>query len=355
MDAVDCALVEIKDHRPRLLHAINHAYPTALRKAILAHLQAPEEAPFGAIIHFDLALADLFAQACEALLNSAGIHSDHIKAIGCHGQTICHRPNIKPPYTVQLGDCSRLAVLTGLPVIGDFRSGDMAAGGQGAPLAPLLHKSLFARRGQQVLAINIGGIANITLLPGNGHEAVTGYDTGPGNCLMDSWCQRHQGHNYDINGEWAARGKIHTNLLKSLLSDAYLRLAPPKSTGREVFNLEWLHQRHPGLDDITPVEVQATLLEFTARSISRAAMGHQPDTIYICGGGAHNGQLMMRLTELCKPCPVTSSAEVGLDPDWIEATLFAWLAWRRVMDIPSDIHTITGSQQARVLGAWWSA
>lgn len=358
MDAVDAVLVRIDNAgQPTLLHSHSEAYPQAIRDTILPALQQPEGIEYGRIIQIELALADLFAQAVAALLRQSAVRPDQITAIGNHGQTLCHRPDAATPYTVQLCDNARLAVLTGIDVIGDFRRADMADGGQGAPLAPLIHHALFSQAKQRIGVMNIGGIANLTVLPSTrGTEpAIIGFDTGPGNGLMDSWYQRHQGGRFDADGQWANQGQVRTELLQQLLHDDYFSRPAPKSTGREYFNLHWLATQSALSETLAAVDVQATLLELTAQTTIKAAQQYRCEALFVCGGGAHNPCLLQRMRQLAPELEVQSTAVLGLAPDWVEAVLFAWLAWcyRHQQAVP--LPSITGGQHSRIIGAHWHA
>lgn len=357
MDAIDAALICMEDGQMRLIATHSGQYPQHIREQILPQLHAPETLPYGQIIQMELALADQFAATVAELLTLAQLKASQIRAIGSHGQTLCHRPTAATPYTVQLVDNARLAVLTGITVVGDFRRADVADGGQGAPLASLLHHALFSQEHQRVGIVNIGGIANLTLLPatrGAATEEVLGFDTGPGNGLMDQWCLHHQGRPYDVSGQWASQGQVLSEPLRRLLAEPYFALPPPKSTGREAFNLHWLKQQLVDLEQLAAVDVQATLLELSAVSIAQACENQSCDAVYLCGGGVHNRALYQRLETLLS-CPLSSTAALGLDPDWVEASLFAWLAWRHLEAIPSPSPSITGATRARVLGACWPA
>jgi anhydro-N-acetylmuramic acid kinase len=275
---------------------------------------------------------------------------EDIAAIGCHGQTIRHAP--QHGYTTQIGNLARLAELTGIDVAGDFRARDMAAGGQGAPLVPAFHQALFAHPKETRVILNIGGIANLTYLAPL--HPVTGFDCGPGNMLMDAWIQAELGRPYDADGCWAASGTIQPDLLQALLNEPYFGLAPPKSTGRDLFDLDWLKRHMAALDrTVAPQDVQATLLELTARSIAAALEWHCPDTaaVYACGGGARNTQLLARLGELRPGCRIDSTETLGLPVHQVEAAAFAWLAWRLIKRKPGNLPEVTGAAGPRILGA----
>ena len=273
----------------------------------------------------------------------------HVAAIGSHGQTICHRPNGAFPFTLQIGDPSVIAERTGILTVADFRRGDVAAGGQGAPLLPALHAAVLADPAIPRAILNLGGIANLTLLvPG---QEVLGFDTGPANCLLDAWAARHLGTERDNGGAWASSGTVDRDLLARCLDDPYFAAAPPKSTGREVFNLDWLDARvHTG---IAPADVQATLLALSARTIADALRANAPATreVFACGGGVHNPALMDALRAELPGVRVDTTAALGLDPDFVEAAGFAWLAHARLAGEPGNLPSVTGARRPRVLGA----
>jgi anhydro-N-acetylmuramic acid kinase len=284
------------------------------------------------------------------LLKKTRTNSANVQAIGCHGQTIRHRPDAG--YTIQLGNGALLAELTHNIVVCDFRSRDIAAGGEGAPLVPAFHQAVFAAPTIHRVIVNIGGIANLTDMGG---RAIQGFDTGPGNMLMDAWIQRHLGENFDRDGAWAQGGNCIPALLQMLLAHEYFRRAPPKSTGRELFNLEGLESQLSGKEN--PRDVQATLLEFTAASIALAVKTHcvGAKEIYVCGGGASNAALMSRLTAVFPGLPVATTAKLGIHPDWVEACAFAWLARQALHLRPANLPSVTGAAGSRVLGAIYPA
>lgn len=349
-DGVDAALASF-DPAIRLHAAVTYAYPNDLRQRILTLAQGPGLIALDEFGVLDVEIARVFAQATQALLQRAGISADAVHALGSHGQTVRHRPDGATPYTLQLGDPSLVAELTGITTVADFRRRDLAAGGQGAPLAPGLHAALCSQPGRTRVVLNLGGIANITILMGTPEAPVGGFDTGPASCLLDAWAQHHLGLAYDREGFFAAGGRIQSGLLERLLSDPYFAAAPPKSTGREVFHLAWL-QRHIGTVEFAPADVQATLVALTARSVADAIARHAAGTseILVCGGGVHNPVLMAALTAKLAPVSVISTQQVGIDPDFMEALLFAWLAWRRLENRPGNLPAVTGARGERVLG-----
>jgi anhydro-N-acetylmuramic acid kinase len=352
LDGVDAVLAEIGPaDQIRIIRSHYLPYADSLRGQLLAlHTPQPDEIHLAAVTANEL--ARLYAEGVRALLD--GIATDTVRAIGCHGQTLRHRP--ADGYTLQIGNAALLAELTGIAVVADFRSRDIAAGGQGAPLVPAFHAQALHHPGIHRVIANIGGIANITDLPVDG--TVRGWDTGPGNMLMDAWIKWHSGANYDRDGAWAASGAVHPGLLQALANHPYLKLPPPKSAGREQFNLDWLDATLSTLKQtIAPVDVQATLLEFTAVSlcdaVSRECGGAQE--LYVCGGGAHNGALMQRIIALMPTIRVATTAALGIDPDWVEALAFAWLARQTLHHAPGNLPSVTGARGARILGAIYPA
>ena len=306
-------------------------------------------------------LARNYAHVVHALLNASGLQAHDIQAMGAHGQTVRHRPlefDADPAtgqaavgYTLQLNNPALLAELTGIDVVAEFRTRDLAAGGQGAPLVPAFHAEIFGNPHHTVAVINIGGISNISILRNTTDKAITGFDCGPGNALMDHWVQVHQGTDYDANGAWAAQGQVIPDLLQSLLTEAYLHQAPPKSTGRDLFNPAWLQQHLKA--DFAAVDVQATLCEFTAMAIADDLKRHASDAkqLWVCGGGALNGQLMARLQALAPGVKVASTDAHGLPPLQVEAAAFAWLAAKAMKRETGSLESVTGARGARVLGA----
>jgi anhydro-N-acetylmuramic acid kinase len=353
-DGIDAALVRCGD-RLEVLRARTAPYPPDLRARLLAaaHAESLAVDEYGLL---DAAVGQAFAEAALVLLGEAGIDARAVRAIGSHGQTIRHRPRLDPAFTLQIGDPSRIAEATGIPTIADFRRADVAAGGQGAPLAPGLHADALADASEVRAVLNLGGIANLTLLvPG---EPVRGFDTGPANCLLDLWAERHLGSDCDEGGCFAASGLVDADLLARLLADDYFCQPPPKSTGREHFHAEWLagHLDPTGL--LSAADVQSTLLELSVRSIVDALRLQAPATrrVIACGGGVHNREFMRRLARALEvampaPCVLESSAAHGLDPDFVEAALFAWLAWRHETGLPGNLVEVTGARGPRVLGA----
>ncbi len=352
MDAVDAVLTEFSNGTPALRAHHSLPIPAELRTQLLA-VSHDENTGIAQISELDVRMGRLFAEAARALLRECGMAARAIRAIGSHGQTIYHRPDGDHPTSVQIGDPNLIAELTGITTVADFRRRDIAAGGQGAPLVPAFHQAVFHAAGEDRVVANIGGIANITVLPRTADHAVRGFDTGPGNTLMDYWIKTQRGENMDEDGRWAATGQVHATWLETLLDDPYFTRHPPKSTGREYFHPLWLDhalaRTHPG---IAPADVQATLCELTAITLTRAVTEHAPATqrVLICGGGAHNKTLMTRLTALLAPRPVESTKLHGIAPDWVEGMAFAWLARQTLHGLPGNIPSVTGARRAVVLG-----
>lgn len=352
LDGVDAVLAEINSASTiRILRTHYIPYPDGLRHELLA-LHAPQTNEIHLAAQAGNTLARLYAETTLGLLED--IDRTAVRAVGSHGQTLRHRP--ADGYTLQIGNAALLAELTGLSVVADFRSRDIAAGGQGAPLVPAFHLQAFGHSELHRVVANVGGIANITDLPPAGQ--VRGWDTGPGNLLLDAWIKRHRDAHYDRDGEWAASGKVDTNLLTTLLGHPYLQLRPPKSAGREQFNLEWLDavladQRQA----LAPADVQATLLEFTAASLAEAISREcgRAQELYVCGGGAHNRALMQRIESRLPRLKVATTAALGVDPDWVEALAFAWLARQAMHRLPGNLPSVTGARSLRVLGAIYPA
>lgn len=350
MDGIDAALVDFSANRVQLVATHSHAYSRTLQQQL--ELAIGLEDPLGSDLSaLDAAVGEAFAAAANALLAHAGVDAATITAIGSHGQTIRHEPAAPEPYSLQIGNPETIAALTGIDVVADFRRADIAVGGQGAPLVPAFHQAIFAHPHEHRVILNIGGIANITILPAAAHHTVTGFDTGPGNTLMDVWARRELAVTMDVDGRWAAGGNVDEPLLAALLRDPYFIARPPKSTGREYFNLEWLLQ-HMDAGQLAAEDVQATLCEFTARSVADAIRLHSSSAtrLLVCGGGVHNVQLMQRLAANLPALAVESTARHGIDPDWVEAVAFAWLAQQALAGKPGNIPTVTGARRAVPLG-----
>ena len=349
-DGIDAALVRF-DPRLEVIAARTYAYPGSLRERIVALARNAAQIALDDYGHLDAEVGACFADAASALLREADVDAGDVAAIGSHGQTVCHRPGGAHPFTLQIGDPNVIAERTGITTIADFRRADVAAGGQGAPLLPALHAALFSDARTPRAVLNLGGISNATLLrPG---KDVIGFDTGPANCLLDAWAARHLGTARDENGTWAASGEVRDNLLAAWLQEPYFAAPPPKSTGREHFNLDWLDVRTPA--DIAAADVQATLLALSARSIADALRASGVREVYACGGGVHNTALMAALRAELPDLRFDTTSALGLDPDFVEAAGFAWLARARINGLPGNIPSVTGALGPRVLGAIYAA
>ncbi len=348
-DGVDTALVSLEGSVPRLGETLCLPYPPDLADSLKDMIEAGQRPAANELEKMDNRLGDFFNQAVQASLEKSGIESSAVTAIGSHGQTVWHNPGGTSPESIQLGSPQRIAGNTGIVTIGDFRRADIEAGGQGAPLAPLLHRALFKPDNGTRIVLNLGGIANISVLNSNG--SVSGFDTGPANCLLDGWIREQRRELYDKEGAWSAGGTIDKLLLLNLLMDPWFKKPPPKSTGVEYFNLQWL-KKQEHLNSIDPRNVQATLAQLTASTVVSAIAPFKPEDILVCGGGVHNSDLIRRLQDLLPGIPVLSTATQGLDPDWVEAVLFAWLARERLSDRPQDTQKITGARHPVLLGTY---
>ena len=346
LDGVDAVLVDFSENSSRTLATFWLPYPAEIRRQAM-QLQAAshDEIHQSAMLANDLARC--YAAAVREVLAGAGVGAAQVAAIGCHGQTIRHQP--AAGYSIQLNNPALLAELTGIAVVADFRSRDIAAGGQGAPLVPAFHAAVFGDPQHHRVILNLGGIANLTDL--NPGQPVRGFDCGPGNLLMDAWTERHRGQRFDENGHWAAQGRVLPDLLQRLLEDPFFGAGPPKSCGRDEFNSDWLERRLAGGERAE--DVQATLLELTAVSAS-AAIGRwcgSPTEVFVCGGGARNETLMARLQHNLPDCRVASTDSLDQPGDWVEAVAFAWLAWRTLRGEPGNLAAVTGARGPRILGA----
>ena len=337
----------------RILAARTYPYPADVRERVLALARSRASITLDDYGQLDVQIGECFAAAALALLGESGIDPAQVTALGSHGQTICHRPGGTHPFTLQIGDASVIAERTGITTVADFRRADVAAGGQAAPLLPALHAAVLSDPAIPRAILNLGGIGNLTLLvPG---RDVIGFDTGPANCLLDAWALCQRGQARDDGGAWARSGRVDHGLLARCLDDPYFAAAPPKSTGREVFNLDWLEAHKP--DALAAADVQATLLALSARTIADALRTNAPEVreLYACGGGVHNGALMDALRAELADVRVDSTAALGLDPDFVEAAGFAWLARARLAGIPGNLPSVTGARGPRVLGAIYPA
>jgi len=348
MDAIDAALVDFESTPPRIRATSATPYDPDLKRRIAALVDSPERVSLDEIGQVDVQVAEAFSAAAAALLSASGTTRDEVSAIGSHGQTLRHRIDLPTPFTWQIGDPNTLAELTGITVVADFRRRDVAAGGQGAPLVPVFHDQAFRSSVEDRAIVNIGGIANLTVLVRGG--PVVGFDTGPGNRLLDAWIQANRGLEFDRDGAWAGTGACDAALLARLLEEPYLLQDAPKSTGRELFNLGWLEAKLSNCR-CAPADVQATLLEYTAQSIAAEVRRHAPEAaVYVCGGGAHNPRLLTTLARQLASARVSTTADLGLDPDYVEAIAFAWFARKTLAGANSSVASVTGARGPRILG-----
>ncbi len=355
MDAIDAALVDIVAHELKLIQYQQTPIPKNIQQTIRS---INTESTLSEISKIDVIMGNLFTEASLRIIESGNLSAEDIHAIGSHGQTVLHLPYDKYPRTLQIGDANIIAYKTGITTVADFRRMDIAAGGEGAPLASAFHQWLFQREGSKRVILNIGGIANITLLPDGSKTAITGFDTGPGNTLMNEWVQRYLAEDFDKDGKWAKQGQCNQELLSLLLNEAYFETSPPKSSGKDFFNLQWLENKLSQLEkSIDLNDVQATLLEFSAVTISDAIKNHAPDynEILVCGGGVHNKTMMQRLRCLQTKAEVNSTEKVGFNPDAVEAAAFAWLAKRRMENQSGNLTSVTGADDSVILGAIYNA
>lgn len=352
MDGVDAALVRFGDNSCEVVATHSQPYPSALRETLSELIANPGAVTIDRLGNVDNWIGECFAETAAHLLEVAAVEASAISAIGSHGQTVRHQPRAERPFTVQLGDPNIIAARTGVTTVADFRRRDLALGGEGAPLAPTFHQWLL--QGENAVVVNLGGIANITVI-GNDRLNPIGFDTGPANTLMDAWCRLKKSRPFDDNGAWARSGRILETLFEILMNDPYLRLAPPKSTGLEYFNMTWLDQKIGAAAQSQPFrdeDVQATLAEFSAASIVNAIheFTESVSRILICGGGYRNDFLVTRIADLAAPVPVVSTADIGVPPDWVEAAAFAWLARQTLSNLPGNLPSVTGARHGSVLG-----
>ncbi len=355
MDGADGVLVDFAGERPVVLAAAHQPFPDALRAAFAA-LQQPGDDEIHREALAANGLARVYADCVATLLRQAALPASAVEAIGAHGQTIRHRPGLYDGigYTRQSQHPALLAELAGIDVVADFRSRDIAAGGQGAPLVPALHQALFGAADETRVACNIGGISNISVLPAaSSGRPVTGFDCGPGNALLDHWIARHRGLPYDHNGDWAASGQVSDALLAACLTEPYFSASPPKSTGRDLFHPDWLDARLAAFTALAPADVQATLAALTAEAIARDVRTHASDArhLIVCGGGARNGFVMASLARALPGVAVQTSDDYGVPVSQVEAIAFAWLARQCLLRAPGNVPTVTGAAGPRVLGA----
>lgn len=358
MDGIDAVLMRIIEGRCQTLGGLTQPYPAHLHTRLHAAIAPHARLSLHELATLDIEVGECFASAALALLERCDTDGSAVVAIGSHGQTLRHAPRGDWPYSMQIGSPAVIAARVGITTVADFRSMDIAYGGEGAPLVPAFHEWLLRMPGKNRVIANIGGIANLSLLPASGGENIRGYDTGPGNCLMDSWTARHLNMPFDADGTWASSGVMNDELLKALLEDPYFSEQPPKSTGREVFNLAYLDAvlARPAFASLTAADIQSTLAELTVETLAREVerQGSRWATeLLICGGGAHNAHLMRRLSERLATVVVSSTQSVGVDPDLVEACAFGWLAYMRLENRP--VRVTTGARdKAVILGAVYS-
>ncbi|MCG2634991.1 MAG: anhydro-N-acetylmuramic acid kinase [Gammaproteobacteria bacterium] len=348
LDGIDAVLTDVGCSQILATHW--QPLPNAIVES-LGRLHQSDLTSLSQLMQLHQRLGLCYSEAVNTLLAESRVTPGQVEAIGCHGQTVRHEARAELPVSLQIGNPAILAEQTGITVVSDFRSGDIAAGGEGAPLAPAFHAARFFDSKEHRVLVNIGGISNLTNLEPGG-KPIRGYDVGPGNGLMDSWCHRHQGQAFDAGGHWAASGEPSQVLLNQLLKEPYFSRSAPKSTGREYFNLGWLESHLPGTD-LNPEDIQATLCELTAQSITSEIkmLNHTPDRVLICGGGAKNSALMARLRyHLPTETSLETTAALGIDPDWVEAAAFAWLAMRRLKRLPGNLPEATGAHHPAILG-----
>lgn len=355
LDAIDAVLLEIDaDNPPQITHTHSEAPDPDLRAMLLAATTNATPVSLAELGQLNQRMGVWFAHAANTIIAKSGMPVNRIHALGSHGQTLYHAPDAPHPFSWQLGDPSIIAAHTGVTTVADFRQADIAMGGQGAPLVPAFHHAVFSDASESRCIVNIGGIANITVLPAPGDRAhVIGFDTGPGNALLDGWIEKQLGHTQDTDGRWAASGEIDTELLSQLKADAFFQRPPPKSTGREQFNLAWLDQQLEQLDHaVNPADVQRTLVELTATTIAGAIRRHAPriPRVLLCGGGAHNPLIRRQLSAHLPDCVVADTGDYGIHVDWVEAAAFAWLAMRTRHGLSGNVPAVTGARKEVVLG-----
>ena len=357
MDGIDAALVNFANNNIQLVYQHSHPLPESLRETLLKLSLDSPDISLDMLGEADAELGNIFADAVIELLDKSHTQASDIKAIGSHGQTIRHKPDGKFPFSLQIGDANRITFKTGITTVADFRRKDMAAGGQGAPLAPAFHNAYFRSEKENRAVLNIGGISNITFLPEESNTSCFGFDTGPGNMLMDAWISQHKQQPYDKDGEWAGSAKANTDLVNKLMNDIFIHQPPPKSTGREHYNIAWLNTQLKDFPTLMPDIIQASLCDFTARSITYAVEHFLPDitSMIVCGGGAHNKHLIKQLNTSLSTVNINSSDQYNLPADWVEAVAFAWLAKQTMERKKGNLAEVTGAKESTILGAIYPA
>lgn len=353
MDGIDAVLVSFEDSTVRVHDTHSVPYPENVRQRLI--LASQNQATPDEVGELDTLTGALFAEAAEGLIRKTGLERTSIRAIGSHGQTLRHQPSGPGRFSLQVGNPSIIAEKTGITTIGDFRSRDMAAGGQGAPLVPAFHQHFFGSPTEDRCILNLGGIANITWIPSAPDRPATGFDTGPANALMDAWCYEKTGKPYDENGKWAEEGIVNQALLGDMLSDGYFERPPPKSTGKEKFNLEWVKTQVLRHRETRPEDVQRTLLQLSVITATRQMPQTPAMTVYVCGGGTRNRLFMKELSQALSPVRVLNTDILGIDPQWVEPTAFAWLARQTMERKPGNLAEVTGASGPRILGAIYPA
>ena len=354
LDGIDAVLVDFSNKQPLLVEAHSHSFPKTLQQELLDVIQPDWKGSLLTIGTLNQKLGRVFSEAVNNLIKNSSISSRQVKAIGSHGHTLWHQPTGEYPFSLQLGDANLISELTGITTVADFRSRDIAAGGQGAPLVPAFHRKFLTHPSKDRIVLNIGGIANITYLPSKENKStdVYGFDTGPGNGLIDAWITKIKNEKYDRKGRWARSGNINPHLLKILLNESYFSLSPPKSTGKELFNLNWLEKKL-GNNTSThrPEDIQATLTALTAKAIADNCINTTCKEILVCGGGIHNEYLIELLSNYLPNITILSSETANINPDWMEAIAFAWLAKQTLERKYGNLPDVTGAKGPRILGA----
>ena len=347
MDGIDAVLVNFFDSKIKIHKSLSFPYPDKLKRLLFDEIKKDFEIELDASGVLDVWVGECFRDAAIALIEESSINSHEIRAIGSHGQTLRHQPNIEKPFSQQIGNAKIISKGTGITTVNNFRKSDITAGGQGAPLVPAFHNWIFNKKNKNRVIVNIGGIANITIFSEDKNKTI-GFDTGPGNVLMDAWTRLNLNQDFDDSGKWSKKGKTISRLINDFLDDPYFKLNPPKSTGFEYFNLKWLQQFKP--EKYEAADIQSSLCELTAISITRAIKRYAPNTseLFICGGGVHNCELMRRLKN--ESFTTASTQSIGLDPDWVEASAFAWLAMRAIKGEFGNLPSVTGASKYAVLG-----
>lgn len=356
VDGIDAVLIDFAEQPIGVITSSHFNIPTDLQETLLAFNTAAKD-ELDMYASSDVLLGKLFAQCVNDLLNSTPYSAKDVAAIGSHGQTIRHYPNGKTPTTLQIGDPNIIAEITGITTVADFRRRDMAAGGQGAPLVPAFHAEIFHHASEDRAILNLGGIANLTLLPADKNQKVIGFDTGPANCLLNDWIKHCQQRDYDETGHWSGSGNVIQELLDTFLADPYFTLSPPKSTGRDYFQLEWLQKMLQKVGALKDVDVQSTLAELTATSIANDLRKYTPKIkrLFVCGGGIHNQDLLKRLQTCLPDFTIASTTTLGVDPDFVEATAFAWLAKQTLNHRTGNLCSVTGAKHSCILGGIYQA